>query len=263
MNTDLEYAIKSAVSDIVGAAPDVTGDPTSIMITPTAAVAPRRLLLAAAAVLVVAAGVTGIALTRRGGQRGTVPAAAEQPVAVPVSDPASAPTALPTIAPELADPATTAADESACRNGEGETTVPNVGGMAYPVAVRALRAAGLDSQVLREAVSAGVQPELGDGHVILWQDPTPGATVACGDVVELTATTLRVYVVQPGDTWESVAAAQGIPVEDLLDFNDFTIVELEAAGGSVTSPLTIGQVIRLSLPYRQRALENAPTTTTG
>lgn len=56
MNTDLEHAIKSAVSDIIVAAPDATDNPTAIMITPTSAAAPRRLLPAAAAVLVVAAG---------------------------------------------------------------------------------------------------------------------------------------------------------------------------------------------------------------
>lgn len=92
MNTDLEYAIKSAVSDIIGAAPDATDNPADMMITPTSAVALRRLLLAATAVLVVAVGVTGIALAGRG-QGGTGPAAAEQPVAIPVTDPASEPTA--------------------------------------------------------------------------------------------------------------------------------------------------------------------------
>lgn len=91
--------------------------------------------------------------------------------------------------------------------------------MAYPVAVEALRSVGLDSQVRREVVSDGVQPELGDGHVIVGQDPTAGASLSCGDVIELTATTLPVYVVEPGDTWASIADAHQIAVEDLLDFN--------------------------------------------
>lgn len=257
MNTDLDRAIESAVSDIVAAAPDITDDPNVVLITPTSAGATsRRLLPAAAAVLVVASGVTGIALASRGGPSQTGSAAAEQPVAAPLTDPASQPTAPATSEP--ADPATTAAHEPACSDGEGETIVPNVAGMAYPVAADTLLAAGLDFEVSREASPEG-QPAIGDGHVVVAQDPTPGATVACGDVVNVMATTLPVYAIQPGDTWESIAAAQGIPVEDLLDFNDFTIVELEAAGGSITSPLEIGRVIRLSL--RTSTGDTAPPTT--
>ena len=259
MNNDLDLAIKSAVADIVAAAPAITDDPTVFLTTSTAGTAQRRLLPAAAALLVVA-GVAGLALVSRGGQGDNGPAAAEQPVAVPLTDPAGQSTAPTTTLSQTTPPATIAADESACSDGEAETTVPNVGGMAYTVAVEALLGVGLDSQVSREVVSAGVQPELGDGHVIVSQDPTAGETLACGGVVELTATTLPVYVIEPGDTWKSIAAAHGIAVEDLLEFNDSTIVELEAAGGSVTSPLEIGRVIRLSLPYR--TLETAPPTTT-
>lgn len=259
MNSDLDRAVKSAVADIVAAAPAITDEPIVIPIMSTAGPAQRRLLPAAAALLVVAS-VAGLALVTRSGQGNNGPAATQQPIAVPLTDPAGQSTAPTTTLSQTAPPATIAADKSACSNGEAETTVPNVGGMAYTIAVEALRGIGLDPQVSREVVSAGVQPELGDGHVIVSQDPTAGQTLACGGVVQLTATTLPVYVTEPGDTWKSIAAAHGIAVEDLLVFNDSTIVEVEAAGGSVTSPLETGRVIRLSLPYRTH--ETAPPTTT-
>jgi hypothetical protein len=219
----------------------------------------RRPLLAIAAAAVLVVGAGGLIWAQRTEPAAPATADAPQPA---VSDPAPSVTltAPETTVPEPVDPAMIAANESACRDGLAETTVPNVGGMAYFVAVEALRAAGLDSLVAREGVS-GVVPELGDRHVILWQDPTPGSPIACGDVVELTATSLPVYVVQPGDTWESVAAAQAIPVEDLLDFNDFSIAELEADGGSATSPIEIGRVLRLSLPDRPLLSGPAATTT--
>jgi len=161
---------------------------------------------------------------------------------------------------QITPPGTIAADASACSDGEAETTVPNVGGMAYSDAVEALRGVGLDAQVGREAVGGGIEPELGDGHVIVWQDPTAGQPIACGSVVELTATTLPVYVSEPGDTWASIAAAQGIAVEDLLESNYSTIAELEADGRSAESPVETGRVIRLSLP--NRTLGNGPPATT-
>lgn len=101
MNTDLDIAIKSAVSDIVAAAPDVIDDPTAVTITPTSAATQRRLLPAAAAVLVVAAGVTGIALANRGSPSSNSPAAAERPVGAPLTASPSEATLAPAGFPRL------------------------------------------------------------------------------------------------------------------------------------------------------------------
>jgi len=216
----------------------------------------RPLLLTAAAATILIVGAGGLLWAQR---TAPVQPAADQS-SPPVDGPTGQETAPATTVLQMTPPATIAADASACSDGEAETTVPNVGGMAYTDAAEALRGVGLDAQVAREAVDGGIEPELGDSHVILWQDPTAGQPIACGAIVLITATTLPVYVVEPGDTWASIAAAQGIPVEDLLEFNDFTIVELEAAGGSVTSSIEIGRVIRLSLPYR--SVETGPPATT-
>jgi hypothetical protein len=256
MNTDLDHAIKSAVSDIVAVAPEPTNDPTDVMITTLPASTPRRLLPAAAAVLVVAAGVTGIALANRGGSTSNDPATAEQLGGAPLADPASESTSPPT----ATGPATSAAPAPTCGDGGGETAVPNVAGMAYGAAVDQLLAAGLSFEAMREAPPAG-ETATDDGYAIVGQDTAPGDTVACGAVVRITAAWRpgKLYTIEPGDTWESVAAAQGIPVEDLLGFNGFTIAELDAAGETTTSPLEIGRAISLSI--RQPTLNTIPTTT--
>lgn len=248
MNADLERAIKSAVSDIVAAAPAITDDPTVVMITPTAGAAPRRLLPAAAAVLIVAAGVTGIALAGRGSPSQTGPAADEQPVGPTLTDPA----------PELTAPATTADPAQPCSDGMGETTVPNVAGMDYEVAIDTLNAAGLGFEVV-PAVSPDGEAAI-YGYVVARQHTTPGTTLACGDVVVLTVADrpTATYTIQPGDTWDSIAAAQDIPVEDLLDANGLTPATLEATGETVASPLDPGRTIRIIFPP---TLDTAPPTT--
>lgn len=248
MNTDLDHAIKSAVSDIVAAAPAITDDPTAVMITPTSGAAPRRLLPAAAAVLIVAAGVTGIALAGRDGPSQTGPAAAEPPVGPALTDPE----------PELTAPATTADPDQPCSDGTGETTVPNVAGMHYEVAIDTLNAAGLGIEVLGE-----MSPDDGAaiyGYVVVKQHTTPGDTLACGDAVVLTAADqpMADYQIHSGETWESIAAAQDIPLEDLLDANGLTLAALEATGETAASPLDPGRVIRLPL---RPTLETAPPTT--
>lgn len=249
MNNDLDQAIKSAVSDIVAAAPDITHDPAVVMSMRTAEQAPRRLLLAAATVLVVAVGVAGVALARRGGSSQTSPPAAEQPAGATVTELDPRPTA----------PATTVAAGQACSTGTGETVVPNVAGEDYQVAIDTLNAAGVGFEVVREA-SPGEGGSSDVGLVIARQDPTPGAAVACGDVVVLMAThkSRALYTTQPGDTWESIAIAQSILVDDLLGANGLTLAALEATGETVASPLDAGRVVTLLLTP---SLDSAPPTT--
>lgn len=216
----------------------------------------RPLLLTAAAATMLIVGAGGLLWAQR-----TEPAqpAADQS-SPPLDGPTGQETAPATTVLQMTPPATIAADASACSDGEAETTVPNVGGLVYTDAVEALRGVGLDARVGREGVGGGIEPELGDGHFIVWQDPTAGQPIACGTVVELTATILPVYVVEPGDTWASIAAAQGIAVEDLLESNFSTIAGLEADGRSAESPVETGRVIRLSLP--NRTLDTGPPETT-
>lgn len=250
MKTELDRAIKSAVSDIVAAAPDVTDDPAVVQITPTAGATSRRLVPAAAVMLVVAAGVTGIALASRGSPSPTDPAAAERPAGPALTDPA----------PERTAPGPTVAPDQPCSDGPGETTVPNVAGTLYSDAVETLRVAGVGFDVVREG-SPGAEVAIGDGYVVVRQDTAPGSTHVCGDVVVLTVghRARGTYTTQPGDTWESIAAAQGISVEDLLDFNGLTIAELEATEETVASPLEVGRVIRFGLPVSMGG--TAPPTT--
>lgn len=238
MNTDLDHAIKSVVSDIIAATPDVTDDPTAVTFTPTSGAAQRRLLPAAAAVLLVAAAVTGIALAGRGSPSQTGPAAAEQPVGPAPTDPEPEPTA----------PATTADPDQPCSDGTAETSVPNVAGMPYQAAIDTLNAAGLGIEVAPEVSPDGEAAIY--GYVVAKQHTTPGDTLACGDVVVLSVVDrpTATYRVQPGDTWESIAAAQDIVVDDLLDAN----------GETVSSPLDPGRAITLIFTP---TLEADPPTT--
>lgn len=256
MNTDLDHAIKSAVADIVAAAPDVTDDPTQITITTTPAGSPRRLLPAAAAVIIIAAGVTGIALASRGSENGSAPAASELPVGAPLTDPLSEQTEP----PSRSSPVTPAALDSGCSDGSGQATVPNVAGMVYPAAVDALLTTGLSFDVARELPPEGAIAT-DDEYAVVGQDIRPGDVVACGAVVRVTAAYRPgiLYTIRPGDTWESVAISQGIPVEDLLAFSGFSVAELEADGKTIATPLEVGRAISLSLP--QPTLDTIPTTT--
>lgn len=248
MNADLDPAIKSAVSDIVAAAPDVADSPVVVIITPASGAAPRRLLPAAAAALIVAAGVTGIALSSRGSPSRTGPAADEPPVAPALTDPE----------PELTAPATTPDPDQPCSDGTGETTMPNVAGRHYDVAIDMLNAAGLGSEVVPEVSPDGEAAIY--GYVVVRQHTTPGDTLACDDVVVLTVADrpTATYSIQPGDTWESIAAAQDILVEDLLHANGLTLATLEATGETVASPLDPGRAVTLLLTP---TLETAPPTT--
>jgi LysM repeat protein len=247
MTTDLDRAIKSAVADIVTAAPAVTDDPTVVLVTPTSGSTSRRFLPAAAAVLIVAAGVTGIVLASRGSPSQTPPAATEQPNGPALTD----------ATPEATAPATTADPNQPCGDGTGETSVPNVAGMQYDMAIDTLNAAGLGSEVVPSIPDAASATY---GYVVAKQGTIPGATVACGDVVVLTVGDRPKinYTIQSGDTWESIASAQGVPIDDLLDANGLTATTLEATGETITSPLDPGRTITILLPP---TLETAPPTT--
>ena len=68
------------------------------------------------------------------------------------------------------------------------------------------------------------------------------------------------YIVQEGDTYESIAASQGITLEQLLGFNGLCVAELEASSQSLAAPLALGQVLRLSID--PATMNTVPTTTT-
>ena len=91
------------------------------------------------------------------------------------------------------------------------------------------------------------------------QRTAPGTTTSCGTIIDIVVGYRpgNLYVVRDGDTWESIAASQGITLEELLGFSGLTVAELAANGQSPTTPLTPGQAVRLTSiqPY------TAPTTT--
>lgn len=126
------------------------------------------------------------------------------------------------------------------------------------VAIDTLNAAGLGFEAVPEVSPDGEAAIY--GYVVARQHATPGTTFACGDVVVLTVVDrpTATYTIQPGDTWESIAAAQDIPVEDLLDANGLTPATLEATDETVASPLDPGRTITLLLTP---TLETAPPTT--
>lgn len=80
------------------------------------------------------------------------------------------------------------------------------------------------------------------------QKPDPGSTVDCGSNVELTLAYRpgELYAIQDGDTYESIAAAHGITVEQLLGFSSLTVAELSATGETPTSSLKAGGALRIS-----------------
>ncbi|BAN01559.1 PASTA domain-containing protein [Ilumatobacter coccineus] len=163
------------------------------------------------------------------------------------------------IPPTTIRPTTTMVPEPTCADGD-QTAIPSVAGMAYPAAVDKLLASGLSFEVMREAPPEG-ETATDNDYAVVDQGTTPGDTVACGAEVRITAAWRpgKLHPIEPGETWESIAATQDIPVVELLGFNGFTVAELEAAGESTTSPLEVGRAISLSI--RQPTLNTVPAPT--
>jgi hypothetical protein len=261
MNTDLDHAIMSVVADIVAAAPEVTADPTVITITPTAASTSRRHLLAAAAMIVVAAGVTGIALANHGGTSQQAPGVAGQPASPAVTIPPPEPTA-PVIVPAVSSiPSST--NTKRCAAGDQTGIVPMVAGLSYDEATATLQAAGFVAEARFENSPAGtangddpVISQLADGN------PVPTEPARCGASIPLTVALLpgRLHLVQDGETYPTIAQAEGISVDELLSYNGLTQDEVTASGRSIDSPLMGGQAI--SVEWSITAVEGPVCTGT-
>lgn len=253
MTADLDHAIRSSLGDIIAAAPHPDDQPMRLVTvdreTPT-----RRPYLAVAASLVVLAGV-GVLVAI-----GTNDPARSSPAAAPVGtddSPATAPaTSLPTDTVSSATVDTT----PSCAITGAQALVPNVAGMPYADAVAALASAGLEPNALREFPPPGETATDAD-YAVVRQNAAPGTTTPCGTIVDIVVAYRPgiLYIVQEGDTYESIAASQGITLEQLLGFSSLTVADLEASGQSSTAPLTLGQALRLSNSLA--TLNTVPTTT--
>lgn len=240
MTTDLEHAIRSSLSDIIGAAPQPDGQPMRL-VTVDNETSTRRPYLAVAASLVVLAGVGGLVAIGTNDHTPGSPAAA--PITTGDSSSPEPVTTMP-IDTAASAPASTTPN---CTITGAEVLVPNVAGMPYADAVAALASAGLEPNPVRELPPPGETATDAD-YTVIRQRTAPGTTTSCGTIVDITVAYRpgTLYVVQDGDTWESIAASQGITVEELLGFSGLTVAELAANGQSPTTPLTLGEAVRLT-----------------
>ncbi len=261
MTTDLDRAIRSTLGDIIATAPEPDDQPMRLM-TDDSEMGMRRPYLVAAASLVVLAGVAGLYAI------GTNDA-------TPVT-----PAATPTATDDSAAPATTLPDDTAspaavnttpnCAITGAQALVPNVAGLPWVEAADVLATAGLEQNALPELPPPLETPDA--DYVIIRQAKAPGTTTSCGAVVDITVAYRPgpLHTVQEGDTYESIAASQSITVAQLLAFNGMTITKLEASGQSPTTPLALGQALRLSHdpatlntdPEQSAPRSMQPTTTT-
>lgn len=246
MTTDLDRAVRSSLADIIATAPEPDGQPVRL-VTVGSETPSRRPYLAVAASLVVFAGVGALVAVNSNDTTTVAPAAA--PIA---TNDSSQP--LPTTTTVPGDTASTAAaavvvpgTNPNCAITGPQVLVPNVAGMPWEDATAVLAAAGLEPLPLPELPPPLDTPDPGL-YVIVRQDTAPGTSKSCGSVVAVTVAYRPgpLYLVQDGDTYESIAASQGITLEQLLDFQGLSLVELEASGGDPSAPLALGQALRLS-----------------
>lgn len=249
---DLDHAIKAALADLVEAAPDTADEPNRLPVNLTNDPAPGRVFAVVAAAFLIVAGTAAVAVVARTGPIGEGPAASPQPPRE---------TAAPT-ASSLSEGATLSAEPPTSCVPAGQTTsVPNVAGLPYLWAIDALGAAGLESDAIREAAPDGTSGS-DEQYTIVEQNVVPLEVVACGSVIVVTAAYRpgRLRIVEPGDTYDSIAAVEGLPVELLLDYNGLTTTELQAAGVTTIDPLDVGRAIRLTqgpAPQRFVVADNA------
>lgn len=258
MTTDLDRAVRSSLGDIIAAAPQPDDQPMRL-VTVGNETRMRRPYLAVAASLVVLAGVGG--LVAIGTNDNTPVSRATAPIA---TDDASAPEPV-TTAPITTAPIDTASSAvvnttPSCTITGAQSLVPNVAGMSWVDAAAALAAAGLEPNALPELPPPLETPDA-DYYVIIRQETAPGTIAPCGTIVGITVAYRPgvLYVVQEGDTYESIAASQGITLEQLLAFSGLSVAELEASGHSPAAPLALGQAVRLSMD--PATLNTVPTTT--
>ncbi len=253
MTTDLDRAVRSSLADIIATAPEPDGQPVRLVTvgieTPT-----RRPYLAATASLLVVAGVGALIAIK---YNDTTPVA---PAATPIAtDDSSQPLSTTTTLLGGTEPAPAEAPSTnpSCAISGPRVLVPDVAGMPWEDAVAVLAASGLEPLPLPELPPPASDP---DSYVIVRQNTAPGKGTLCGSVVALTIEYRPgpLYVVQDGDTYESIAASQGITLDELLGFQGLSIADLETSGGDISAPLAVGQALRLS----QCASSNTPASET-
>lgn len=199
---------------------------------------PRVATMAAAAAIVVL-GVAGIVAV---GGRDQGPATQQASSSTPETVTAPTTTTVPGDTVSSAVVNTT----PSCAITGAQAVVPNVAGMPWGDAAAVLTTAGLQSNPLPELPAPFETPDT--DYVIIRQATAPGTITPCGTAIDITVAYRpgTLYIVQEGDTYESIANSQGITPEQLLGFNGLSVAELEAAGQSSTAPLALGQALRLS-----------------
>ena len=242
MTTDLDRAVRSSLGDILATAPEPDDQPMRL-VTVDIETTTRRPYLAVAASLVVLAGVGAL-------------------IAISTND---ATPSSPAAAPETADDSSTAVATTTTTPGDttssvlvkttprpscvagAQALVPNVAGMPWADAAAVLATAGLEPLSLPElpAPLNATDPDL---YVIIRQATAPGTITSCGTIVDITVAYQPgiLHIVQDGDTYESIAASQGVTLDQLLGFNGLSAAELEASDRNPAAPLALGQALRLS-----------------
>ena len=251
MTTDLEHAVRSSLGDIIAAAPEPDDQPMRL-VTVDSEPLKRRPYLAVAASLVVLAGVGALVAISTNDANPVAPAAA--PITTNgSSEPEPVTTAPITTAPIDTDSSAVVNTTPSCAITGAQALVPNVAGMPWLDGAAVLATAGLDSYALPELPPPLETAPDADYYVIMRQETAPGTITSCGTIVDITVAYRPgiIYVVQEGDTYESIAASQGITLEQLLGLSGLSVAELEASGQSSTAPLALGQALPLS---------NRPTT---
>jgi hypothetical protein len=267
MTRDLDRAVRSSLGDIIAAAPEPDDQP--MRLTVGSETHNRRPYLAVAALLVVLAGIGGLVAVSTNEATPVAPAAA--PIATHDSSAPQPVTATTTTAPGDTVSSAVANATPSCAIG-AQVVVPNVAGMTWVHADVVLATAGLESYALPELSAPTENARDADYYVIVRQKTAPGTITSCGTIVDIMVAYRPgiLYIVQEGDTYESIAASHGITLEQLLSFSGLSAAELEASGQSPATPLALGQAVPISIrssdaegiPPGDSATPNtAPTTT--
>ena len=258
MTTDLDRAVRSSLGDIIATSPEPDDQPMRL-VTVGSETRKRRPFLAVAVSLVVLAGVGTLVAISTNDATPIAPAA--EPIA---TDDSSAPepvaTAPITIAPIDTASSVVVTTTPGCAVTGAQALVPNVAGLPWADAAALLATAGLEPNALPE-LPPPLETSTAADYYIIRQTTAPGTITPCGTIVDITVAYRPgiLYIVQEGDTYESIAASQGITLEQLLGFSGLSVAELEASGQSPTAPLALGQALRLS--NDPAPLNTVPATT--
>jgi hypothetical protein len=243
MTADLDRAVRSSLGDILAAAPEPDDHPAQLL-ADSGATSTRRPYLAVAASLFVLAGVGGLVAIGTNNDAAPIqPGAANDPSETSPATAATTTTLLgQTTSSVVVNPTPN------CSSTNAQSVVPNVAGMSWVDAADALLAAGLASNALPELPAPFETPDA-DYYVIIRQATVPGTAAPCGTTIDITVAYQPgiLYVVQDGDTYQSIAASHGITLEQLLGFQGLSVAELEASGRNPSAPLALGQALRLSV----------------